>query len=269
MSTAPRWASACGPTSRRSAAASKVRAHRAGAAVPACGHADATVRESRPLDVRPGPPDRPGGHLVEVHVQRVTARHAGGGPGARDRRQGLGRHREQPPPVRRVGRDQGMGARAGPGAVSLRAAQPPLVPVVVQLPASGRAGGRPTLPTGCPAAAAGRPVRPGSPPRPRGPRQALPGTGPLPPGPRTRPTVPGSGPTRAAADQAAPTPPPRGTPGRRTCQAVGSAPLAAGVRKCPHRCRAGRGCRRRAPPPRRGCPPSAAGWSRRCRRATG
>ena len=243
-------------------------AHRTGAAVPARGHPDAAVRESRPLDVRSGRPDRPGRHVAEVHVQRVTARHAGGRPAAQDRRQGAGRHREQPPAVPCVRRDQGMSTSAGSGAVSLRAAQVPPAPVMVSFQLrAGRMGG------------------PHAPPAARRRRRAVQfGQDRH----RVRVTLtqschgqvffrqfcePGPafpGPARPGQRQVQPPRLHRRAERRGDGLPCGRRSLAGGrVRNCPHRCREGRGCRRRAPPPRRGCPRSSAGWSRLRRRATG
>ena len=63
-------------------------AHAPRPAVPAGGHPRPAVRETGPVDVAAGPAHRLGRDAGKADVERVAARHAGGGPAARDGRPG-------------------------------------------------------------------------------------------------------------------------------------------------------------------------------------
>ena len=226
------------------------RAHRAGTAVPARSHAGAAVREPRPPHICAGYPDRLSGHPVEVHVQRVAARHPGGGPGSRHRRQHLDRHREQPHPVRCGGRDQGMGARAGSRAVPLRAVQPPPVTVAAGFQLRARRVGAPHPPPA--ARQRWRAVQFGQDRHRVRMAFGKPGQGQVLRGQVRERGPPLPGPPRAR-EREIKAPRVHGRAERLVGHLPGwCSPLAAGAVLRSHRRRAGQGCRRRAPPRRPG-----------------
>ena len=154
MSTAPRWASACGPTSRFGRGASSVPATAAGPAVPAGRHPDAAVAEPGPVRCTPpGGPTGSAGTSCEADVQGVAARHPGGGPAARHAAQGrrLATANSRAPSVGGR-RDQRVRADARPRAVLLGALQhASRAPCRAGRQRWGRAGSPPTRPSGCPA----------------------------------------------------------------------------------------------------------------------
>ena len=113
--------------SRLDAALSSVLAHAAGAPVPHGRHPDPAVAEPGPVGVPAGRSDRHRRNPCEADVERVAARHPGGGPAAQVRFKQLGVDREQPRPVVSGRRDQGVRADPGPRAVLLGALEQPAI----------------------------------------------------------------------------------------------------------------------------------------------
>ena len=107
-------------------------AHASSPAVPAGGYPGPAVRETGPVDVAARAAHRLGRDAGKADVERVAARHAGGGPAARDRRQIPRADREQPVPVGRRRGHQRVRAGTGAGAVALDAIKAPAAAGVSQ-----------------------------------------------------------------------------------------------------------------------------------------